>query len=156
MNLVKMRIRNLLGHIKVKEILDRDFVKISPSMLVREALEYFQKIEFSFRALPVTQGDKIVGLINLSDIAKLPRVKHSKIAIKEVMQKISDQNSLSIENDAILAITKMLQNRSDLLPILDGDKIIGVVTKDTLLEFLNDGNVGLRNNRRKISKTLLS
>ena len=128
-----MRIKDLMGDIKVKEIMSTELISIDPSMNIIDALKD-QFLNFDYSTLPVVSENKLIGLINLSRVKKLPRQQWNNTKVSKVMNKISHNNSLRIDDKATVALTKVVKTRLDLLPVVEGEKLIGVVTQDEILK----------------------
>ena len=133
MELLRMRIKDLMGDIKVKEIMNTELTSIDPSMNIIDALKD-QFLHFDYSTLPVVSENKLIGLINLSNVKKLPRQQWNNTKVSKVMNKISDNNSLQMEDKVTVALTKVVKTRLDLLPVVEGGELIGVVTQDDILK----------------------
>jgi len=135
MEFINVRVKDLLGEIKVEEIINTGLPTLNPSMTIIDALkdQFFQT---EYGALPVTSGSKVLGLITLSNVKRLPRSQWNTIKVSEVMERVSNNNSLNLEDKAVVALTKMIKTRLDLLPVVEDSKLMGIVTQDGLLRLI--------------------
>jgi len=131
-----MRVKDLLGKIMVKEIMNTELPALNPSMTVIDALkDKFLQIDYG--TLPITSGNKILGIFTLLNVKRLPRSKWNTIKVSDVMDRVSKNNTLNLADRAIVALTKMIKTRLDLLPVVEDSKLIGVVTQDDLLRLID-------------------
>jgi predicted transcriptional regulator len=132
-----MRIKDVLKKIKVKDIIHTEFIALDPTMSIEDAVrEEFTKHDYG--VMPITRGENIVGLLTLSEIKRIPRLKWNEIEVSRIMKKISNNNSLHKEESALVAFTKMVKTKVDLLPVVENASIKGIVTQDDLLEIINN------------------
>jgi len=140
-----MRIKDVLGKIKVKDITHTEFISLDPSMSIEDAVrEEFTKHDYG--VIPIACGNNILGLLTLSDIKKIPRLQRNNIQVSQIMKKVSNNNSLHREESALVALTKMVKAKADLLPVVENTSIKGIVTQDDLLGIINntaEGNSAL-------------
>jgi predicted transcriptional regulator len=140
-----MRIKDVLRKMKVKDITHTEFISLDPTMSIEDAVrEEFTKHDYS--VIPIARGENILGLLTLSEIKRIPRLKWNDIQVSQIMKKISNNNSLHREESALVALTKMVKAKADLLPVIDNALIKGIVTQDDLLGIINnteDNNSGV-------------
>ena len=131
-----MRVKDFMGDIKVKEIMNKELIPLDPSTTIIDALKN-QFIHIDYGTIPVVSGgDKLLGLVTLSNIKKITRSQWSNTKVSEVMNKVSKNNSLSLEDEATVALTKMIRTQLDLLPVVEDNRLMGFVTQDILLGFI--------------------
>lgn len=136
MDFFEMRVKDLLGKIMVKEIMNTELPALNPSMTVIDALkDKFLQIDYG--TLPITSGNKILGIFTLLNVKRLPRSKWNTIKVSDVMDRVSKNNTLNLADRAIVALTKMIKTRLDLLPVVEDSKLMGIVTQDDLLRLID-------------------
>jgi predicted transcriptional regulator len=132
-----MRIKDVLGKIKVKDITHTKFISLDPAMSIEDAVrEEFTKHDYG--VLPIAREGNILGILTLSEIKRIPRLQWNDIQVSKIMQKISNTNSLHREESALVALTKMVKAKVDLLPVVENASIKGIVTQDDLLGIINN------------------
>ena len=127
-----MRVKDFMGDIKVKEIMNKELIPLDPSTTIIDALKN-QFVQIDYGTIPVVSGDKLLGLVTLSNVKKIPRSQWSNTKVSEVISNISKINSLSLEDEAKVALTKMIRTQLDLLPVVEDNRLMGFVTQDILL-----------------------
>lgn len=140
-----MRIKDVIGKIKVKDIMRTEFISLDPSMSIEDALRK-EFTKYDYGVIPVTREEIILGLLTLSDIKELPPFRWNDIQVSKIMNEISQKNSLHREESASVALTKMVKTKLDLLPVVENATLQGIVTQDDLISIINntaDNNSGL-------------
>ena len=129
----------------VREWMTPDPVTISPDTPVLEAIKLLK--EKGFRRLPIVEGGKLVGIVTDKDLKDAMPSKAttlsvwelnyllSKLTVSEVMAKpvITVQADEPLEEAALL----MEEYKVGGLPVLEGDRLVGMITiTDVLRAFI--------------------
>ena len=129
----------------VREWMTPDPVTISPDTPVLEAIKLLK--EKGFRRLPIVEGGKLVGIVTDKDLKDAMPAKAttlsvwelnyllSKLTVSEVMAKpvITVQADEPLEEAALL----MEEYKVGGLPVLEGDRLVGMITiTDVLRAFI--------------------
>ena len=115
----------------VKDVMTRDIVTVSPSTTVRNLAMILIKNQIS--GAPVAnKAGKILGIVSEADIF----TKKGKDA-KAIMSKkvISVRQDASVEEVAQLMLTHAIKR----LPVMDGGKIIGIVSRADIVNAIAMG-----------------
>lgn len=131
-----MRIKDVIGNMRVKDIMHTDFISLDPSLSIQDAVRK-EFSNYDYGVFPVTRGEEILGLLTLSEIRRIPRVRWEDIQVSNIMYEISNKNSLHREDSASLALTKMVKSKLDLLPVVEKANVRGIVTQDDLMKIIN-------------------
>ena len=110
---------------RVSEIMSRELVTITPDKRVGQALQLMQKHQI--RHLPVLEGDRMVGWITSRDLREVLLASMlEKITVADVMIKapISVSADMGIEEAARL----IKEHKIGGLPVLEGERLVGVIT----------------------------
>lgn len=145
--------------LSVKDIMTRDLITITPEMDIAQATKII--LEKDINGVPVLDGDKLVGILCQSDLIaqqkKFPipslftlldgifpltsmkrlEKETKKIAATTVAQAMSSDPftvgpEMSIEDVATVMVNKNFHT----LPVLDKEKLVGIVGKKDILETL--------------------
>ena len=106
---------------------NKSIISIAPNRPVFDALVILA--EYEIGALAVLDGDKLVGIFSERDYARevILKGKSSKTTmISEVMS--SDVISIKPTNTVEEAMSKMSEKRIRHLPVMDGDKVLGMLS----------------------------
>ncbi|ACV24875.1 CBS domain-containing protein [Methanocaldococcus fervens] len=116
---------------KVKEIMNRDFVKVSPNDIGGEVIQYLYRERKSYA--PVVEDGKLAGWITALDL--LAGCKHSKI---EDLMLLIDEIKILKEDDEISdeLIDEMIKNEDIAYPVVnDNDEVVGTLSVFDLLKY---------------------
>ena len=143
----------------VKEIMTRDVISISPKFSIRESVDLMT--ENGIGSLPIVdKEDKLVGIVTERDFAlalagSLTNETVGDIMIKDV---ITTTPGTPIESCSKI----MVRNNLRRIPVVEEEKLIGIVTSTDILRFFGDkemfasmtSNSGLDVLKRKISEII--
>ncbi len=113
--------------IKVRDIMSSPVYSIDVNKNAREAGELFRKVRRGF--LIVTKNKKPIGTLSESDVIQKIVAENktaSKIKIKNIMS--SPIVGVRPEDELIDVVRKMKLNNIHRLPVVDKDKLVGVVS----------------------------
>jgi Zn-dependent protease len=128
-------IRQSLEGVHVREVMTHDVVSVPPDLSVGKLInDYF--IKFCFRTFPVVQEGKVSGMVDLTDVKNIPEEERNRITTKQVMQPVSPEISIAPDASLADALRKMTVESLGKLIVIQGDQMIGLITKAGLLWFL--------------------
>jgi len=120
---------------QVKDIMSKDLVTISKERSALEAAKIMTDKGVS--SLIVLSGDQPVGIVTERDFIKkicLKELQLSEVQIGQVMSKI--RTFATPDTSIEVAVQRMINNRIRRLPIIDDDKLVGIVTVTDLAKHL--------------------
>ena len=116
-----------LKRLKIKEIMNNEVAYVSPETSVVQAAQMMQKHDVG--SIPVCQGDHVVGIVTDRDIV-VRNIAHGKdphsTPVRDVMT--SQVRMVDAEMDLHQAAKIMAQSQVRRLPVVDKDRIVGIVS----------------------------
>lgn len=114
--------------------------------------------EKGLKRLPVVDGEKVVGILTQSDIQKVSPTKATSLSIFEInylltkltVKDAMTKNPITIESDSLLeeAAVIMREKRIGTLPVVEGGKLVGIITEsdifDAFIDLLGFKDIGSR------------
>lgn len=88
------------------------------------------------RAFPVTDGDRLAGLVTLEDVRKVPREAWENTTVKQIMTPADKLSTANSSEDAATALDELGQKDVGQLPVLDGGHLVGLLRRRDVLQFL--------------------
>lgn len=85
---------------------------------------------------PVLDQSRLVGCISAKQIAGIPKDQWSRLTVGELATPCSTNNTVSVEADALAALSLMNRTGHSRLMVMDGERLVGIVTLKDLLKFL--------------------
>jgi CBS domain-containing protein len=118
----------------VSDFMTRDVTVASPTDTVQKI--YTMIMESGFSAFPVVKKKRIVGLISRRDLIRTRRVQsviasHAHTTIEEVMSK--DVVTIGPHETVSSAAELLVKHDVSRLPVIDGDRIVGIVDRHDIL-----------------------
>lgn len=119
---------------------------ISPDQTIPDAHEIMQQA--GVKRLPVVKKGKLVGVVSKEDISHASPSKATTFSVGEItyllaktkISKVMTKNPVTISPDALLeeAATLMRDHDVGFLPVMDGDKLVGIITQSDILDSFID------------------
>jgi len=131
----QQRVKDLLAGHKVSELMSRDCTRISGDLTLQELVDKYI-LGGGHRCFVVSRGDETVGLVTLSEIKKMPRSSWPTTNVAQIMIPSEKLTSTPANAEAWTTIESMGRNGVNQLPVLEGNKIIGMLSRDDLVHYL--------------------
>lgn len=115
---------------------------VTPDNTIPEAAALMEK--HSVRHLPVVSEGHVVGVLSRGDIAAAGPSQATSLSAGEItyllnklkVGKVMTREPITISPDALLeeAATAMRDNKIEMLPVVDGHELVGVITESAILD----------------------
>jgi Zn-dependent protease len=130
-------IRKGLEGEQVRRFMKTDPVTVSPSISVRQLVEEYI-YRYHFKMFPVVEGSgKLIGCVTTKQLEGVPRDEWGLKTVKELASQCSPENTIGPEADAIKALSLMARTGSGRLIVVEGNRMVGVITLKDMLKFLS-------------------
>jgi Zn-dependent protease/predicted transcriptional regulator len=127
--------RSLEGE-KVKRFMVSDPVTVSPSLSVEDLVEeYIYK--FHFKMFPVVEDNKLLGCVNVNQVKNIPKEERQSRDVGQLAASCSKENTIGPDEDAMIALSLMNSTKASRLMVVEGDRLLGVISLKDMLEFLS-------------------
>lgn len=128
-------VRKSLEGVPVDEIMTREVVSVQPDMTISQLVhDYF--LHYTYGGFPVLADGRVVGVVSVAGVRQVPRQEQDFRKVAEVMEPVSDQLAIAGEASLAEALTRMTQADQDRLLVMDQDRLVGLITRTTLLRFV--------------------
>jgi len=84
----------------------------------------------------VVDGDRLVGLVCLEDVQKVPRSNWDTTLVSQIMTPASQLDPVSPREDVSQALTKLTQRDTSQLPVLEGGHLVGMLRQRDVMRWL--------------------
>lgn len=136
---------SLRNRVPVSTIMTKDIITLNSTDELATAEHLFK--EHTIRHIPVVEGDKIIGMLSLTDLLRISfadgayedesnveTTVYNMFSISQVMAK--NLKSVS-KNTTIKEVAEILAEKEfHALPVIDNDSLVGIVTTTDLIKYL--------------------
>jgi len=91
-------------------------------------------VKYNINAMPIMENNAIVGLVNRQVLEKAVFHGLEQARVREVMSQ--DFSTVKPTSTLLEIQTYLVENQQRILPVLEEDKVVGVITRRDLLNFL--------------------
>ena len=126
--------RMLKGH-TVGEIMTRSCSGISPTSSLQDLVDR-QILGEGRRCLPIVDGEAFLGLVTVHRIQGFPRDKWPLITAREAMIPRNELRTISASEELAAALGEMAEDGVNQLPVVEGDRMVGLLTRENVTTFL--------------------
>jgi len=134
-----------LEELKVKDIMTKEVIKLSPKVTLREARELFAK--YKIRHAPVVRNEELVGIVSLTDIQRMSfndAFGDSELGADQalsdmltVWQIMKESPITADEEDSVRKAAEILTHAEfHALPVVRDKKLTGIVTTTDIIRTL--------------------
>jgi CBS domain-containing membrane protein len=142
--------RRRVGAVQAADIMTRELHLISPETTVRDALDLLGAMRL--KVLPVTDTEqRLVGVVTLVDLASVLDRRRLRLVRRRPNDRTPVSEIMTAQVTAVAAqaplgdLVPLLSERGlHALPVLDGDRLVGLVTQTDLIGALQRGLCGQR------------
>ena len=129
----------------ISKIMSTDVISVNMTQSLREVSDIVRNK--NIRHVPVVSGDKVIGMLTKTDLQKISFVDtfdgdklttamFDSLSIEQVM---TTDLTVIEKNETIYDVAVTLsKNEFHALPVVDGNKIVGIVTSTDLIKYLID------------------
>jgi CBS domain-containing protein len=128
-------VRQALRGEPLRRFMTPDPIAVPPSVDLLTWVEDFV-YRYQRKAFPVVTGDRLEGLVDTDALAGIPRAEWQNHTVGEVMRRDLGELSVAPQTDAAEALGRMQRLGVSRLLVVDGDRLVGIVSLRDLLNFL--------------------
>ncbi len=127
--------REGLSGIPVRKIMTTDPSTVHPDVSLRNLVnEYFFKNKFS--SFPVVHQGDFEGMISINQVKNVDHNQWEMKRVKDIMTPSEDMVVVTPRTDAYDALMKMIDSQMGRLPVMDEEKLVGIVSRKDIMQFV--------------------
>ena len=131
----QMAFETRLSKVKAGDVVQPDDVTVAPGTSVAELVDMYL-LPGNRRAVPVTDNGRLVGIVTVSDIQRVPHEDRPKVAVAQVMGGRDGMVSVRADQPVQDAVEILAERDLDQVPVLDGGRVIGLLTRGDVMRQL--------------------
>ena len=120
----------------VRRFMNAEPVTVSRAIPVAELVsDYIYRLQR--KVFPVVDGERLLGLVSLEGVQSVPRDEWGSRSVGEIAEPADEKNTIGPDEEAVEALTRMTRSGVTRLMVVEGEKLVGVLTLRDLLDFLS-------------------
>jgi Zn-dependent protease len=129
-------LRKVLRGIKARDVMAQDCPiiirrRLSLGRLVRDYI-----MASGQRYFVVAERDRLKGVVSVRSIKKVPKKRRRSTTVGEIMTPASKLRTAQAEQPAASLLEQMNEWQIDCMPVLEEDRVIGIVVRDSLTHLM--------------------
>jgi len=124
-------LREALQPVKTEDIMTREFALISTQSTVSQSIRDYI-LATGQRYCLIVEGDKLQGIVTVNDVKRVPK-KHRGSHIDKIMTPASELKVAHPQQSAASVLGQMDEQWVDHIPVVEEDKVVGVVSRESLV-----------------------
>ena len=132
----RIRLDDLVGGRVVTDAMELAATAVSPNLTVDTFAAQLFTGESPVTAVPVEDEDRVVGLIGISQVRRIPRGRWPSTRVGDVMAKPPKLVFLAPTEPLRQGLERIYRAGLDGLPVLDDGRLLGVLTKRGIGRFI--------------------
>jgi predicted transcriptional regulator len=128
----------LKGHV-ASEVMSQDCMMVPPDISI-ERLVNENILTSGRRCFPVVSGDNAEGLITMHNVRAVPREQWGTKSVREAMTPLDGMKAVGPNDDLSTVMQLMAQHDINQLPVVYEGKVVGMIGRDNIINFVNIRN----------------
>lgn len=111
-------------------------VTVSPQLSVRHLVEDYV-YRHSYKLFPVVEDSRLRGCVTLAEVKSIAQERWDDATVAEIATNCSPKNTISPDEDAMEALSKMHRSGTSRLMVIQGDRLLGIIALKDLMRFFS-------------------
>lgn len=125
--------KNLLDGIFVKDIMSRNVISVKHDLSIKQLIDlYF--FRFRHNCFPVIKDDTVIGLITFHDAKEVDKNIWDSQLAEDILIPLNEDLVIGQNAPVISALSKLSQNGINRLLVIEGSKIVGIISQKDILK----------------------
>jgi Zn-dependent protease/predicted transcriptional regulator len=127
-------VQESLRGVPVATLMDREPPMVSPELSMREFV-FEQVLRGGERAALVTEDGKLLGIVSISDVKKVPQEEWDVTPVGRIMTTIP-LKTVSPETDLNTGLQLLVEGDHNQLPVVQDGRLVGMLSRSDVLRYL--------------------
>src|SRR5690606_17142184 len=132
----RLPVRESLLDVPVAGLMRRGAASVRPRLPIREFVEDYL-LGGDQRAFTVEEDERLLGLVCLKDVHRLPRSEWDVRTVADIMTPTDRLEVVSSDADGLAALNALGRRNVNQVPVVDRGRVVGIVTREDVLRWLS-------------------
>jgi Zn-dependent protease/CBS domain-containing protein len=137
----RVKVDELVGGHTVEEAMEPDPITVSPNLTIDTFAAQLIDGQSPMTSVPVVEDAKVVGILGVSQVRRIPRARWTTTRVEEAMVKPPKLTFLAREDALKEALEQIQRQGLDGLPVMDDGQLVGVLTRRAAALFVRTKQV---------------
>lgn len=128
-------VSDLLEGVPVSRLMFRNTPTVSPNTTIDQMVDQYV-MGSDERAFPVMDGERLIGLVCLSDIRKVNRPEWRSTLVRDILTPIDQVDVVRPNEDASEALVKLSRRDVRQLPVVENGQLLGLLRRNDIIRWL--------------------
>jgi len=128
-------VREALHDLSISKLMLTRFDAVAPDISVQELVENHM-LRSEQRAFPVIEGDRLLGMVCQSEVARVTPSQRGSVAVRDIMKPASELTAVNPRDDAMDVMTLLAQRDVNQVPVVENGHLAGLVRRADILRWL--------------------
>jgi len=124
-----------LHRVRAADVVRPDETTVPPGLSVAELIEGYL-LPTNRRALAVLDNGRLVGIVTVSDILKVPPAQRTRVTVAEVMGGRDGLHVVAADARVQDAVELLAEHDLEQVPVMDGGRFVGLLTRADVMRQL--------------------
>lgn len=142
----QLSIAEALRDIRVADVMAKDCAVVEPQTTLQTLVDNVL-LRTGRPCVMVTSDGTDMGLVTARDVRAVDRARWPHLTVREVMRPLDSVNTVQPTTPAAEALTSMLRDDVNQIPVVDDGHMEGIVTRATILQLIQSRSELLQSSR---------
>ena len=128
-------LKETLSGVTVADIMTRNVDSVQADCTLEEVV-HEHVLTHSHPAYPVFDGERLLGLLSLSDIRHVPRQQRSHVTAREVVPPLTERQTIAPDAEVWEALGRMTTREQGRLLVVQEGHLVGIVSRTDILRVM--------------------
>jgi Zn-dependent protease/CBS domain-containing protein len=119
-----------LAGLRLSDIMTADVVTLEGTETVDKVVNQYSR--YGFEGFPVVDNGQLIGTVSLKNLTAVPQTNWDRTTVSQVMVPRDPQLTMQSKEPVTTAIEQLFQGDRGRLIVTDGEKIVGILTRNGL------------------------
>ena len=124
-----------LSKVRAGDVVTPDEMTVPPGLSVADLVDNYL-LPGNRRAVAVTDNGRLVGIVTVSDVQRVPHDVRNKVSVAEIMGGRDGMVSVRADQPVQDAVEILAERDLDQVPVLDGGRVVGLLTRGDVMRQL--------------------